>query len=766
MSSALDRLAIAAAIALALLAAACTTTSGVDVADLVGGGGGGDSDAVDGAVAPDDAVVSDATAGDTSAGPQPDTLAGVVPVYSETCNITGAPTPPPQLALQLVMSNTSISKPLFMEPAPDDSGRVFLLSQPGRVYVADGVTGDGAAQVWLDIRPQVDDGPNEAGLLGLAFDPGFASNGHVFLSYTRQGPGGLESVVSRFTVDDPATGEPDKGTEIVVLTQDQPWGNHNGGGIAFGPDGMLYIGFGDGGSANDPLGAGQDLTTWLGAMLRIDVSTLDATGSYAIPEDNPWYGASSALNEIWAYGLRNPWRFSFDSVDGALWVGDVGQNAVEEIDIVTKAGNYGWKVMEGSDCFKATVCDTEGMTLPVSEYPHAEGKSVTGGYVYRGTAMPNLYGAYLFADFEFGTIWALKPDGEGAWERTELADASAFISAFGVDAEGEVYVLDWFSGSIYRLVSAAPGAQGLPGWPPTLTDTGCFSDVPARELAPGVLPYSVNTPLWSDAAGKERALALPDQGVIEYTDSGPWTLPDGTILIKTFLDPTAADEPALETRFLINDAGDWRGATYRWNDDGTEAFLLSTAAQAELDGQTWDFPSRQQCTGCHTPAAGQVLGLRTEQMAKEFDIFGVGASSQIEALAQVGYLTGAPAAVTEGWPAVDDGLADLGARARAYLDANCAHCHQPGGLANATIDLRAHVALADTGMCDEDPGQGDLGVGGAKILSPGNSDLSTLWLRMATTDPTVRMPSIASSVVDENATDVVADWIDGLTGCD
>ncbi|MEC9424207.1 MAG: PQQ-dependent sugar dehydrogenase, partial [Actinomycetota bacterium] len=625
-------------------------------------------------------------------------------------------------------------------------------------------------EVWLDMRDRIDNDPQEGGLLSIAFHPDFNTNGHVYLNSTRtDSASGFHTLVSRVTVPNPPLGSPDPATEVEVLRVPQPFGNHNGGVVVFGPDGMLYVGMGDGGAADDPYGHGQNLGTLLGAFLRLDVNTPDWGPGYIVPPDNPWLGAPGARSEIWAYGLRNPWRFSFDPVSGTLWTGDVGQDDVEEIDIIERGGNYGWNVMEGSSCFlPAFGCDEEGLILPVDEYPNPSlGKSVTGGFVYRGTAMPALTGAYIFGDFAYGTIWSLAPNQDGTWERTQLLETSLKISAFGVDGDGEILVVDWDGSPLYRLIPSAPDAQGAPGWPPTLSETGCFSDLPSRTLAPGILSYAVNMPLWSDSAPKERSLALPDGGTMGYRDIGTWDLPEGSILIKSFLNPY---EPAsaLETRFMVRGPTSWRWATYRWNEEQTDGELLTTSADADLGQGIWHFPSRGECGGCHTEASGEVLGLETQQLRREHDMFRTGVPvDQVDALIALGYVTGAPTPVALAQPFPEPGPVseadDLERSARAYLHTNCAHCHQPQGLGIATVDLRFHVPLGETGACDGEPQQGDLGVVDAKIIAPGDPARSTLWLRMVSEEPSLRMPE--TNTVDPVGAALVEAWIQELEGC-
>ncbi len=382
-----------------------------------------------------------------------------------TSSASAADTPAPAVATPEPIEAEPLT-PVELEPAfpglefdrmvlltyPEDgSGRLFVVLQPGRIVVFENDPGVESAETFLDIRERVNNSGNEEGLLGLAFDPAFAENGHFYVNYTASGP--RRTVVSRFTVsaDDPNRADAD--SELVFLEVAQPYRNHNGGHVAFGPDGMLYVGLGDGGSSGDPRGNGQDTSTLLGSILRIDVSALDETGGYAAPPDNPFAGGDGTTRpEIWAYGLRNPWRFSFDRETGDLWAADVGQNRYEEVDLIRPGRNYGWNVMEGSKCFRPTNCDTRGLEMPVAEYGREGGCSVTGGYVYRGRRLPTLYGAYLYADFCSGKVWALRHDGAAVTERMLVADTGLSISSFGEDPSGEVYVLT-FEGAVYRFAA-------------------------------------------------------------------------------------------------------------------------------------------------------------------------------------------------------------------------------------------------------------------------------------------------------------------------
>jgi glucose/arabinose dehydrogenase len=338
-----------------------------------------------------------------------------------------------------------VRKPTHITHAGDGSGRLFIIEQEGRILIVKNSVLLKAP--FLDIRDRVGC-CGERGLLSIVFPPRYAQKQHFYVNYTdRSG----DTVVARFrTARDPDSA--DVASEEVVLTVKQPFANHNGGQLAFGPDGYLYIGMGDGGAANDPFGNGQRPVTLLGKLLRIDVES--RVKPYGVPPSNPFVGRQGVLPEIWALGLRNPWRFSFDRNTGDLFIADVGQNKHEEVNVQSSSSrggeNYGWNVMEGMHCFRSKTCDSAGLVLPVAEYDHRFGCSVTGGMVYRGKAIPALDGIYLYGDYCSGRVWGLKKSNE-RWISTELADTELSISTFGEDEAGEMYVADHDSGSVYRI---------------------------------------------------------------------------------------------------------------------------------------------------------------------------------------------------------------------------------------------------------------------------------------------------------------------------
>lgn len=410
------------------------------------------------------------TAISTTAAPTPGTIPTVTSVPENTPTLTTvpptaspvpasvspastqspAPTIEPLRPMQLerVFEWYSPARPTHMEEATDGSGRIFVSEQSGRIVEITGspTAAEGGERVVLDIRQRVTGRANEEGLLGFALHPQFAENNHIFVYYSALEP--RRSVISEFIFLD--SGLIDPNSERVIMEVLQPQSNHNGGMLTFGPDGYLYISLGDGGGAGDQANNAQNTSNVLGSILRIDV---DAAGvAYGIPADNPFAGTGGGAQEIWAYGLRNPWRVTFDMETGELWAGDVGQNRVEEIDLIVRGGNYGWRLKEGEECFNpSNNCEREGLIDPVVSYSHAFGCSVSGGYVYRNSRLPSLHGAYVYADFCSGIIWAIRHSSGELQEQAVLADSRHQIPAFGQTLDGEVYVLTYSPG-IFRFV--------------------------------------------------------------------------------------------------------------------------------------------------------------------------------------------------------------------------------------------------------------------------------------------------------------------------
>jgi uncharacterized repeat protein (TIGR03806 family) len=676
------------------------------------------------------------------------------------------------VAIDQEFASLTFSQPLGMLQAPDDSSRWFVLEKTGRVRVFENDP-DTAAFLpdFIDLDAITDLNTNsEGGLLGMAFHPDFQTNDQVFLSWTEGTP--MTSVIARFEAN--ADGQTlNASSRIDILRLEQDFGNHNGGQIVFGPDGFLYIGFGDGGSGGDPLSRAQETRNLLGAMLRIDV---DGGVPYAIPGGNPFAGNATCPTdpdvlandcpEIFAWGLRNPWRFSFDAATGDLWLGDVGQSTFEEIDRIALGGNYGWDCREGLSTFSSPAASCAAATNlidPVHQYPRSAGVSVTGGYVYRGSAIPDLVGSYLFADYGSGRLWRLIDDGAGGLTDDLLAATGGSIVSFGEGNDNELYLVD-IGGRLYRIVQGAGGPNPDPV-PDRLSNTGCMQSTDPSLPADGLIPYSVTAPFWSDGADKTRWLAIPNGTAIGLGADGDFDFPAGSVLVKQF----HLANQLIETRLLMRHPdGVWAGYSYRWDEALDDGVLVTGGLVENIGGQDWSFPSTAECSVCHTAAAGNTLGLETLQLNADFTYPATGrTANQLSTLDGVMLLNG-----LVGDPATLDSLVDpfditanTSDRARAWLHTNCAQCHRPGGPAPTDLDLRFGTALGQAGACDVLPQNGDLGLGAAaRIVAPGNAAQSVLLARMNRRDAN-GMPPLASNLVDAAGSALIETWIDGLASC-
>ncbi|MEM7276763.1 MAG: PQQ-dependent sugar dehydrogenase [Pseudomonadota bacterium] len=666
----------------------------------------------------------------------------------------------------------TINQPTKMLLEPGSNPRWFVLEKPGQIVVFDP---DNATALTSFLSFTVRSN-SEGGLLGMAFHPNYPGTPEIFVSYTidHTGPS-MRSVISRVILDNVASPSAigSGSVEEQILLVDQDFDNHNGGDIAFGPDGYLYIGFGDGGSGGDPLNAGQDTTLLLGSFLRIDVtgpSVSFPSNPYAIPADNLFASqakcgpGANANNcpEIFAWGMRNPWRWSFDTPTNTLWAADVGQNAFEEVDIIELGNNYGWRCREGANDFNTSGCSGT-FTDPVAEYGRTEGNSITGGLVYRGTAVPGLIGAYIFADYGSGRIWSLVADGQGGYTRTLLEDTTRGPTSFGADASGELYFTDINSG---RLIKLVPDGSGGPDTIPSqLSATGCVDPNNITQAYSGLLPYDLNAPFWSDGAVKDRYIGLPNNTTISIDSDDDWTFPEGTVIVKNF----RLNGNLIETRHLMRHPdGVWAGYTYEWNSAQTEATRVIGGKTVNISGQDWIFPSSAECDQCHTSAANFALGPETAQLNRDFTYPSTGRiDNQLATIDHVMMFAAPLADTPENLPALadpEDTSASLEDRARAYLHTNCAQCHQPGGGTATGMDLRYQTALAQTGTCDVAPQTGDLGIANARIIAPGSSASSVLSERMNRRDVNA-MPPVGSNLVDTAGVALVRSWIDGLSSC-
>lgn len=642
----------------------------------------------------------------------------------------------------------------------------WVVERAGRVLSFDAVPGASQLAAALDIRGSVESIYLEAGLLGLAAHPKFAQNGFVYVYYTRNGGATNFGIrLSRFhSTDGGLTFDP--ASEKVLLDVTRSVVEHVGGHVAFGPDGFLYLGLGDESYGSDAQITAETVcddgscAVLRGKMLRIDV---DSGDPYGIPPTNP-FAQGGGRKEIYAWGFRNPWRWSFDRATGDLWLGDVGEDAFEEIDRIAPGGNYGWPLLEGRSCLVPGQCEGKGYQEPVAVHPHPESLAIVVGPVYRGTKIPGLVGSLLYGDQVNGTQWALSANAvTGTLEPRVLNPSGplAYVTSYGEDVDGEVFMVD-YSGHVFTVVPEAGTTAST--FPQKLSQTGCVDATDPTRAASGLVPYGVVAPFWSDGADKERFFAIPDGTTIAAAADGDLELPPGSVTLKTF----SLAGKRVETRlFVRHDDGEWAGYSYEWNDAQTDALLLPAGTVKTMGAETWTFPSRSECLRCHTKAAGRTLGLELAQLARPFDYPGRPARDQLATLEHVGLFAAPVSPLLAGvgpLPAYDAPAAPLDARARAYLHANCAFCHRPDGGTSSTMDLRFATAPAVRNTCNAAPLRGALGIAGAALVKPGSPGQSIVSRRMHAVDFS-RMPPVSIRKVDPSGTALVDSWISSLTAC-
>jgi uncharacterized repeat protein (TIGR03806 family) len=676
----------------------------------------------------------------------------------------------------------TFESPVLVTSIPGAADRLAVAEHGGRILVFPNDRYAFSGDVLIDLSVA---GPSwapllasgEQGLHGVAFDPDFASNGYFYVDYSLAAAscGTLRDCirVMRFTAVEGETLAVDPASGRLVLQFEQPFPNHKAGALAFGPDGMLWIASGDGGGANDPQNAGQRLNTLLGKLLRIDVHR---GTSYAIPNDNPFAGNMTVRGEIFSYGLRQPWRFSFDRLTGDLWLGDVGESVAEEIDHIpfgaTGGQNFGWKLCEGTSDANGAGCGAAGLTAPVLTYAHdaTGGQMVVGGHVYRGSQVPALYGRYVYGDFVSGRIWSWDPSG--AESPRQIATLSGVVG-FGEDRDGDLLVVGRDDGKLHRFVSA--GSELDPGVPQSLGATGLFTSVVNLTPAPGVIPYDVNVPGWSSHAAARRWLALPGSERIGFSPAGEWTLPVGSALVQQFDLPGTSGPVHVETRVLLRQSSGWRGYTYWWTPDQSRAFLITGSLSYGYDVDLgngpevmdWYFPRPDECLACHTQAGGRALGLRTRQLNRVTDD-GSGPREQLERFDCLGLFESpiGAAASYERFAAASDPNESLDKRARSYLDVNCASCHSPGAPTPGGMDLRFDTGINGTHMLFVPALFGDLGTPNGLRIHPGHPEASVLAARMTSDDPAVWMPRL-SLLPDNAGAALISAWIEfGIPGRD
>ena len=717
--------------------------------------------------------------------------------------------------------NLLFTNSVGMAPIPG-SDQLCVWEREGRVWTFENSPGVTQKKLALDIHNQCQ-GWDDSGLLGVAFHPGFATNHFMYAYYTWVKPGTVggdmntrpnpilpntyHDRLSRFTLDDNGVAIPGSEQVLIDLTDQTVW--HHGGGIFFHPkDGFLYLTIGDNSVSENDQVINKSL---YGGVVRIDVDCRGGnishpiprqprngyTGHYYIPNDNPFVGQSNvfngqsnALEEFFCIGLRSPHRMTYDPGTGRIYIGDVGESAREEVDVIEpgeKGLNFQWPYCEGNLGKMKMPCI--GISRgPLLDYPHSDGRAVIGGYVYRGKKFArDLGGKYIFGDNVYRLVWAMDqtttpvqknvlcvmPKGSGPNSGSDYTG----LSSFGVDANGEIYFCQMSSigGQIFTLARGGPPPPSRL-MPKLLSQTGIYSDMKSLTPQNFLIPYEVNTPLWSDGALKTRFMALPDNTQIHFSKTGEWQFPAGTVFVKTFQLPVDDTDTSvlrrLETRLLVRDTNGYvYGATYKWRADDSDADLVTGGMAEDIpiktaDGtrtQHWFYPGRQDCLTCHTPAAGGVLGAKTRQLNGDLTYPNGITDNQLRAWNHIGLFD---ATLTENeiphlqkLVAVTNTHASIEMRVRSYFDANCAQCHRPGGV-EAFFDARFDTPLARQGIING-PVANPLGIPGARIVVPDDPDKSILLHRVSYVGD-LQMPPLARNVNDTNAIATITQWIDSL----
>ncbi len=681
---------------------------------------------------------------------------------------------------------SQVSRPMQVLAHPSISGAFYVIEREGRLVL---FQPNQEPTVVLDISALVGPITGELGFISAALHPNFPQTPYIFCYYTARSNQKITNQLSRFELSDDGVTFVNRSRRNLIIQPDEH-STHNGGTLLFGKDGYLYLSLGDGG------GSGWEHKTqmidgdFFSAILRIDVDSRPDSllpnphpaviGNYRIPPDNPFIGATefagkpvdpaTVRTEFYAVGLRNPFRMGIDVLTGEIWFGDVGEATFEEVNILQAGANYGWPVYEGPFPMQYGPDPVPGVdyTAPVYYYGRDVGVAVTGGFVYRGSKFPELYGSYLFADY-LGRIWAAWFDETGNATVKELLKHSGPILAVQADPRDQGVIVTVLDQPIFTLERRVTEDFSPPE---RLSDTGVFSNLETLELAPGFEPYEVNVPFWSDNALKSRAFYIPTDQKISFQAYENWGLPSGSVWVKHFELELEEESPAsavrVETRLIVMTNTGSYGITYKWNEDQNEAFLVNEDGEnvpyqiQTSDGgfreQVWRIPSRAQCMDCHTAVGGHALSFTTQQLNRE-----VGGQNQLSAMAAAGYFDVYvinPNAAPKLY-APDDETVSLTDRAKSYLEANCANCHQPGGPGGGEWDARAKTMLALSKIIYGDLERPD--VQGTHVVAPNDPAASAILQRINRRGHEGQMPPMATSIVDQQGVALIERWIaDGL----
>ncbi len=708
------------------------------------------------------------------------------PVRWNSSRIIGTPDPPAPYQLERVFAEADLVRPTEMVRLPGTNRWVvvqlggtivtFDKSDPRTLHTS--ITGG-------DFNTKV------FRAYGITFDPDYPKTPTCYIAYTAKQNNPQGTRLSRFTVSDTELLTIDGASETVLVQWDSE--GHSGGSLHFGDDDFLYVSIGDGQNPNPPdkRNTGQDLSDFEASILRIDVRQSSKALPYRIPDDNPFVDLPNARGEIWAFGLRNPWKMCFNPKDHSLWTGDVGWEMREMVYRIDRGGNYGWSSTEGSQIVKPDGKRSKiPITPPVVEHDHTEARSVTGGYFWQSDRIDELKDAYVYGDWMTGKIWALKyHDHEVTWHE-EIADSTLQIICFAVDDDGEVLTVG-YDGTIHRLV-ANVDESASEDFPRRLSDTGLFVSTKNQTPSPGVIPYSINAHHWSDHTTSQQWIGLVgntkagnqeahDEKISVFAKNdwqtgkvaGFLSFPDNTVLAKTVNYQTDVNDPAstqrLETQVLHRRGDDWNAYNYIWNEDQTDAVLqdnvpvtreLQIRDPGEPDGvrnQKWLHASRDQCSLCHIWSAGAVHGFKLDQLNRRHENE---TENQIDKLKRFGFFTDLPESI-ETYASPHDPAASIADRARNYLDLNCAHCHRRGGGGTAPFILSSRVPLEELDLVDALPTQGSFHIPDARVVASGDPLRSVLLYRMAKAGRG-HMPQFGPTLVDDAGIRIVHDWIASL----
>jgi uncharacterized repeat protein (TIGR03806 family) len=688
-----------------------------------------------------------------------------------TSRLTGSPEPPLPFQSKRVFPELKLKHPLYIAHLPR-THRLLIVEQSQRIVSLSNVAESPTLETFCFVADHE--------IYSVAFHPGFATNHFSFVfANGPQSSAHKTNKIIRYEVG-ADTLRCNDGSRLLIIEWES--NGHNGGDIAFGPDGMLYISSGDGTSDPDRNNTGQDLTDLTSGILRIDIDHPAGTTSrlYSVPADNPFIDDKGARRELWCYGLRNPWRIHFDE-PGNLWVGDIGQDSWEMITVVQRGANYGWSVTEGSHPFQLQrQRGPTPISPPTIEHPHSEARSITGGIVYRGHRLPALRGAYIYGDYGTGRIWGARYHGGRVTWNELISDTPHQMLGFGEDPDGELLYAD-YAGGLYTLEQTPPSTNTM-GFPQLLSETGLFQSV--KDLTPhsGVIAYEVNAPYWADGAFQKRFMAIPGGGQIEFHERETWKFPEGSVLVQSLaLEMKAGDASSrrwVETRLLLFQQAEWAAYSYQWNDEQTDAALIPGGDEREFivadplapggrREQTWYYPTRTECLTCHSRQAGFALGMNTWQMNRDHS-HGGKTTNQILTLTKSGLIKESRrnpiASKLAGLPRLADPYDEsqsITNRVRAYLHANCSHCHTEAGGGNSAMELTARTASDRMRIIDVRPQHDTFELPDARIIARAAPERSVMLHRMSQRG-FGRMPPISIATVDERAVRLFTNWIRGL----